>query len=172
MIKKILKIKNLGIFKDYRCNPDLPEFKRYNLVYGWNGSGKTTLSQLFTSLETGKSEMHPDLEYKIETTEGELTQKIPYDKKIRVFNRDYVSDNIDLLSGKAKPIYILGKENKELVEAIKKDEKILYGDPDKKDDIGKIKELELKRKEVERKEVEKGKMFSDVAKMISINTSG
>lgn len=172
MIKKILKLKNLGIFIDYKCDPNLPEFKRYNLIYGWNGSGKTTLSQLFTSLETGKSETFPNLEYKIQTADGDLTQDTPYNKKIRVFNQEYISDNINLLEGKAKPIFILGKENKELAEAIKRDEKILYGDPEKKDDIGKIKELELKKREFENKEKEKGKIFSDIAKIISINTSG
>lgn len=172
MIKKILKLKNLGIFIDYKCDPNLPEFKRYNLIYGWNGSGKTTLSQLFSSLETGESETFPNLEYKIQTTDGDLTQDTPYNKKIRVFNQEYISDNINLLEGKAKPIFILGKENKELDKAIRRDEKILYGDPEKEGDIGKIKELQLKQQELERKEEERGKKFTDVAKIISLNTSG
>lgn len=172
MITKIKKIKNLGIFTDYKWESNLPEFKRFNLIYGWNGSGKTTLSQLFASFETGKSEIYPELEYEIQTADGNFTQKNIFNKKIRVFNREYISENIEILSGKAKPIFILGKENKELADAIKQDEKILYGDQDKKGDIGKIKELELKKKELEGKSKEKGKNFTDVAKIVSTNTSG
>ena len=55
MITKIEKIKNLGIFTDYKWDSNLPEFKRFNLIYGWNGSGKTTLSQLFDSLEATRT---------------------------------------------------------------------------------------------------------------------
>jgi len=172
MITKIEKIKNLGIFTDYKWDSNLPEFKRFNLIYGWNGSGKTTLSQLFASFETDKSEIYPELEYKIQTDGGDFTQKNIFDKKIRVFNQDYISENIEILSGKAKPIFILGKENKELADTIKQDEKILYGDREKKGDIGKIKELDQKKKELERKKKEKGKHFTDVAKIISTNTSG
>lgn len=172
MIKKISKIKNLGIFSEYICPSCLPEFKRFNLVYGWNGSGKTTLSQLFASLETGKLETYPDFEYKIQTASGDITQDDAYKKHVRVFNRDYISGNIDISSGKAKPIFILGKESKELVEAVREDEKILNGNPEIKGDIGKIKELDLKKKELDRKDAEKGKAFSDVAKIISTNTSG
>jgi wobble nucleotide-excising tRNase len=172
MIAKIEKIKNLGIFTDYKWDLNLPEFKRFNLIYGWNGSGKTALSQLFDSLETGKSEIYPELEYKIRTVDGDFTQKDSFNKRIRVFNRDYISANIDILSGKAKPIFILGKENKELADAIKQDEKILYGDPGKQGDIGKIKKLELNENKLNRKEKEKGKLFTGVAKIISTNTSG
>ena len=172
MIKKIAKIKNFGIFSEYQWDSVVPEFKRFNLIYGWNGSGKTTLSQLFAAFETGKSEIYPDIEYKIQTTDGEFTQNGVYNKQIRVFNRDYISGNIDISLGKAKPIFVIGKENKELAETIKQDEKILKGDPEKEDDIGKIKELDLKKKEVERKETEKGKCFTAVAKIISQNTSG
>ena len=172
MITKIENIKNLGIFTDYKWDSNLPEFKRFNLIYGWNGSGKTTLSHLFASFETGKSEIYPELEYEIQTNEGNFTQKNVFNKNIRVFNQDYIFDNIEILSGKAKPIFILGKENKKLADAIKQDEKILYGDHDKKGDIGKIKELDQKDKELKRKVKEKGKHFTDVAKIISTNTSG
>lgn len=172
MIKKIVKIKNLGIFSDYQWASNLPDFKRFNLIYGWNGSGKTTLSQLFATFETGKSVTYPDLEYKIQTADGDFIQNVAYNKQLRVFNQDYISDNIEISSGKAKPIFILGKENKELAEAIKQDEKILKGDPEKEGHIGKIKELELEKKDCERKETEKGKCFTDVAKIISTNTSG
>jgi wobble nucleotide-excising tRNase len=51
MIRKLLEIKNLGIFDNYRWDPSMANFERFNLIYGWNGSGKTTLSLLFSSFE-------------------------------------------------------------------------------------------------------------------------
>lgn len=172
MIKKITKIKNLGIFSDNNWASTLPEFKQFNLFYGWNGSGKTTLSQLFGAFEAGLLNDYPDLEYKIQTNNGEFAQNTQLRTQVRVFNRDYIAANLDITSSKAKPIYILGEKNKALAEIIKQDEKILNGDPDNKSDIGLIKELELKKKELERKETERGKCFTDVAKIISTNTSG
>ncbi|MCK5632253.1 AAA family ATPase, partial [bacterium] len=172
MITRIEKIKNLGIFTDYKWDSSLPEFKRFNLIYGWNGSGKTTLSQLFASLEKSKSEIYPRLEYKIQTTAGNVTQEDVFTKKIRVFNQDYISENIDISSGTANSIFILGKENKELAEEIKQAEKILYGDSGKKDDFGKINELDQNKKELKRKKNEKGRCFTDVARCISSNISG
>lgn len=172
MISKIDKIQFLGIFSDFQWQTDLPEFKRFNLIYGWNGSGKTTLTQLFPILAKGESLNFPDLKYRLSTTDGEFTQHTEYHKRMRVFNRDYIADNIDILEGKAKPIFILGKENKELAQTIKIDENILYGDSSKRGDIGRIKELELRSKELDTKITEKGKYFSNVAKIISNNTSG
>jgi wobble nucleotide-excising tRNase len=66
MILKLRRIKDLGIFRDYRWDADLPDFCRYNLIYGWNGCGKTTLSRMFASLSEGKAERYPLLEYEIE----------------------------------------------------------------------------------------------------------
>lgn len=51
MITKILKLKNFGIFHDFSWEINLPEFKKFNLIYGWNRSGKTTISRIFTSCE-------------------------------------------------------------------------------------------------------------------------
>ena len=172
MITQINKIKNLGIFKDYSFNNSLPDFAKYNLVYGWNGSGKTTFSELFTVFKGGVLEDFPDLEYQIKSNNQAYSQNKPYDKNIRVFNQNYIAENVDVISGSAKSIFILGKINKDLVKAIQQDEKILNGDPEKEGNLGKIKELELKKKELAGKEKEKNKQFTDVARIISANTSG
>lgn len=171
VIKKLLEIKNLGIFGDYRWDSSMPEFRRFNLVYGWNGSGKTTLSELFSAFENGGLGDYPDLKYKIQTNDGEYAEGSSYIKKVRVFNQKYISQNMDILSCKANPIYILGEENKRLAELIKKDELALKGNPET-GALGKIKELELKNKELEQKETIKGERFSAVAKIISKNISG
>lgn len=172
MIRKLLEIKNLGIFDNYRWDPSMANFERFNLIYGWNGSGKTTLSLLFSSFEKGSLDEFPNLKYKIETDEGEFTQGIFYTKKIRVFNQQYISQNIDMLSCKASPIYILGEENKKLAESIRKDEISLRGNPDIPNDLGKIKELSLKKAECAQKENELGDVFTSVAKIIGSNISG
>ncbi len=172
MIKRLVEIKNLGIFNDCRWESNIPRFERFNLIYGWNGSGKTTLSQLFSAFENGKLDGFPDLKYKIETADGEYEEGSSYSKKIRVFNQHYISQNIDILSCKANPIYILGEENKKLADSIKKDEIILKGNPEIPSDAGKLKNLKDKKKELERNEGARGDRFSNVAKIIGTTVSG
>ena len=36
MIKRINKIKNFGVFKDFKWDDTIPDFKKHNLFYGWN----------------------------------------------------------------------------------------------------------------------------------------
>lgn len=172
MIRKLLEIKNLGIFDDYHWGASMPSFERFNLLYGWNGSGKTTLSLLFSSFENGEVVRFPGSKYKIETDDGEYVQGTPYTKKIRVFNQQYISQNIDMLSCKASPIYILGEENKKLAASIRKDEISLRGNPEIPGDLGKLKELSLKKKERIQMENALGNFFTSVAKIIGSNISG
>ena len=125
MIKKINKIKNLGlVFSDYSWKSGLPDFKRFNLIYGWTGSGKTTLSKMFDVLGTGDFKKFPDLEYEIENDAGiKYKQDEMFNKKIRVFNEDYIENNLQIRDGKAKAItLVLGDVNKEIIEQIKNDE--------------------------------------------------
>lgn len=42
MIEKIVNVKNLGIFSDYKWDSTLSYFKRFILIYDENGSGKMT----------------------------------------------------------------------------------------------------------------------------------
>lgn len=84
MIKKIKKIKNLGLFSDYAWDNSLTDFGKYNLLYGWNGSGKTTLSKLFACLEYGNSPEFSDLEYDIEHESGTAKENTQFNQKIRI----------------------------------------------------------------------------------------
>ena len=172
MIKRLLEVKSLGLFDNYRWGPNMPEFNKFNVLYGWNGSGKTTLSLLFSALEDGEIERFPDLKYKIETDDGEFTQGTRYSRRIRVFNQHYVSQNIDISSCKANPIFLLGEENKMLAESIRKDEFCLNGNPDIPGDLGLIKELTLKKNDRKQKEQKKDLLFSSVAKTIGTVISG
>jgi wobble nucleotide-excising tRNase len=172
MINRIIEIKNLGIFSEYQWNPSLPNFSKYNLIYGWNGSGKTTLSELLNILPHGSSSEYPDLKYRIETSDGQFSQGNPYNKSIRVFNQYYINKNIDVMSCKANPIFILGEENKILADTIKQDEKILNGDPEKPENNGLIKEIRNKKTEKAQKESALGDKFTNVAKLISSSLKG
>jgi len=171
MIKKINKIKNLGlVFSDYAWNYNLsdyqlPEFHRYNLIYGWTGSGKTTLSKLFSVIEDGDVKSIPDFEYEVEDDEGnKYKQEEPFNKKIRVFNQDYIENNLKTQEGKAKTItLIFGDVNKEIVEQIEADEKKL----ETKD--GEIKKA---NEQLEAKNKEKNKTFTEIAKTIYVAITG
>lgn len=163
MITKIKKIKRIGIFSDFTWGASLQAFGRYNLIYGWNGSGKTTLSNLFAGLPAGSVAGWPDLEYEIETDTKAVKHGQFFPTKIRVFNRDYVANNVYTVSGKAKPILILGEENKKIADEITTDETVLATKS------GQVKKLEEEsRDSVTRKD----NIFSDIAKTIGLNTSG
>jgi len=94
----------------------MQEFGVKNLIYGWNYSGKTTLSRLFALLETKTP--NPDLSgcsFTIETdgdqiTEANFTQS---SLTVRVFNSDFVRDNLNFIGQSFKPILLLGKESEE-----------------------------------------------------------
>lgn len=163
MIKKLKKIKNLGLFSDYVWDSNLAEFDRYNLFYGWNGSGKTTLSKLFACLEVGNTPEFSNLEYDIEYDNGNCKENTKLNKKIRVFNQDYIQKNVQLVSGKANPIFILGEENKEIADHIKVDESTLSN-----------LEIQKNSKEAEKikKDNDKGNKFTEVAKIIGANLVG
>lgn len=163
MITKIKKIKKLGIFSDFTWGSGLNDFGRYNLIYGWNGSGKTTLSNFFSGLPSGTIAGWPGAEYEIETDATATKNGQIFATKIRVFNRDYVKDNVHTISGKAKSILILGEENKKIADEIAADETTLS------EKRARAKKLE---NETEAATTQKKKVFSEIAKTIGLNTSG
>lgn len=173
MIRHFEKIKNLGVFADYKKSKNTAPFKQFNLIYGMNGSGKTTLSRFFADLVFGEAKGFPDLEYKVITSDGtEYTEGKPFIGKIKVFNLDYVDANIGEI-GKAgknegdenniKPIFVIGAENKKLAEVVEKDE----------DDLTKLKRIENeKNDELEKISLKRDNIFTDVAREISTHSSG
>ncbi|MCW5199778.1 AAA family ATPase [Desulfobulbus sp. F1] len=54
MICSIQKISSFGVFDNFQWSNELPDFKQFNLIYGWNYSGKTTLSRAFRCFEQKK----------------------------------------------------------------------------------------------------------------------
>ncbi len=132
MIKKIKEIKNVAVFKDFEWNSNIPDFKRFNAFYGWNGCGKTTITRILSAFEKGgldKLELGDDAKCVIETDNNTFelrkNQSITdlLKNKIRVFNEDFIEQNLDWETGKASKILMIGKEQieqkKELGNIIK-----------------------------------------------------
>lgn len=122
MITKINKIKDFGVFKNFNGNA-LPELKTFNLIYGWNYSGKTTLSRVFRCLEKG--ELHDDYltaTFEMEDATAKYDNTFAVKANIRVFNSDFVKDNLKWDADNIEPIFLLGAENIELQTALKQKE--------------------------------------------------
>ncbi|MEO5361485.1 MAG: AAA family ATPase [Nitrospirota bacterium] len=172
MISKINKIKNLGLLlNSYSWNShltapsQLDNFKRYNLFYGWNGSGKTTLSRLFSAIEVGELNDNLDLEYEVEDMNGHVYKNgEKFNQNIRVFNHDYIENNLEIKHGKAKAItLVLGDVNRAIVKQIEDDETSLK---EKKDNHKKVKES------LDHKIKTKGYTFTAIAKTIYVLITG
>lgn len=97
-IKAIRRIASFGLYRDF-IPKDVKAFGKLNLFYGWNGSGKTTLAALFQSLE--KRSLPPRFasgSFSLETSKGAVItseQLGTSSLNVRVFNQQFVKDNID-----------------------------------------------------------------------------
>lgn len=123
MIKGITRIKGIGVFENYTKPVDTKEFALKNLIYGWNYSGKTTLSRLFALLETKTP--NSDLgscNFCFETDGQHITEKT-YQQcsvTVRVFNSDFIHDNLHFDGEGFNPILLLGKDAGEAQSRIDK----------------------------------------------------
>lgn len=131
MIRQI-DIKRFGSFQDLDWRRDLRDkgnnvatFKKLNIIYGRNYSGKTTFSRIFRSLEEGKlpwNHDHASFTVRGDKFEINLQGLSSHALDIRVYNRDFVSDNLSFLSdnqaGQIKTFAIVGGENNRVVEEI------------------------------------------------------
>jgi wobble nucleotide-excising tRNase len=122
MITKFKTIKNLAVFQNFiwdslACDGTgiVQLFKDINVIYGRNYSGKTTLSRIVRALEKGEiSDKYENPEFEVsikdlaDATQGNLTS---HGKKIRVFNEDFVKDNLRFIVNpdeSINPFAILG----------------------------------------------------------------
>lgn len=104
---------------------NVQNFKKLNILYGRNYSGKTTLSRIFRALETGRiPHNYVDPNFTIRGDKGDVTQVglAGHGYDVRVYNRDFVSDNLNFLvnqtDGEIKTFAIVGEKNKEIEDAI------------------------------------------------------
>jgi len=139
MILKFNNLQKVGVFKDFSWDQCVKNkkgetvfFDKLNILYGQNYSGKTTLSRIIRSLETGKfSNKYIDAQFSIFFDgEEELTNIHLGNNQynIRVFNEDFIRDNIEFISDPDKtitPFAILGERNKDIEKEIDRLQKIL-----------------------------------------------
>jgi len=133
MITKFKSINNLAVFQNFNWDATIRDdgnnvvlFKPINIFYGRNYSGKTTLSRIIRALETGKiSDKYENPQFEVtiqdiaDTTQDNLTK---HGKKIRVFNEDFVKDNLRFIVNSDEsitPFAIIGG-NAIIEEEIKK----------------------------------------------------
>lgn len=112
-INRISRLRDCGVFRDFTWPQHLPDFARYNLVYGWNGSGKTTLSRLFQALEAKTPLSVGRAAVRVNGRDLAHTEFGQMDVPVRVFNREFVSASVFPTSGDVAPIFIIGKQNVE-----------------------------------------------------------
>lgn len=141
-IDRISKIKNHRIFHAFVWPHELLDFKEKNLFYGWNGTGKSTLSNLFRSIEKRTAITEGEVEFvisgnKIDGASLPTIQGIP---QVRVFNKDFISDNVFTSHGAVAPIFFLGGENIEKQKQVER----LKGDLEKAEEEGLKKDAEKK----------------------------
>jgi len=144
MINKI-DINKFALFNGFSWDKSIigkdAVFKTVNIIYGRNYSGKTTLSRIFRCVEKGEIHQHYlDASFSISLSDGKfLTQNnlnsISDDIKVRVYNTDFVKDNLSWLhndDGTIKPFTLLGSINVELDIKIKDIEEKLGKEDEKK----------------------------------------
>lgn len=112
MLQKLTKIKDFGILDNHKPETIVKPFNVFNLVYGWNGSGKTTLARLLRCLETKQNHSEfADADFVIESeTNGKVDSKTyNHNLEIKVFNQDFIKENLDLFDATTKPIVFISK---------------------------------------------------------------
>lgn len=120
MLQRFSEIHEEGLFFGYKWPNDLEDFSKLNLIYGWNGTGKTTLSRLLKQLCDQATAKSIKIRVKVddENMDSLKFERFPY--VIKVFNRDYISETISVMSDDAvDPIYFIGREAVQIQNEIK-----------------------------------------------------
>ena len=131
-IKKIDSITNMAVFHDFEWekslnneNDSAAAFSTINILYGRNYSGKTTLSRILRAMETGElSDKFENPSFNVALADGmQITQTTltNHGKKIRVFNEDFVRDNLRFITNPDDSIEsfaILGDDNNKIEKEI------------------------------------------------------
>lgn len=121
----------MAVFQDFfwdttvKENNSVVEFKKINILYGRNYSGKTTLSRLLRALETGElSDKYENPSFEVVFADGTIATQASlksHGKKIRVFNEDFVRENLRFITNpddSIEPFAILGDDNNKIEKEI------------------------------------------------------
>lgn len=158
MITKIHSINGLGIFNGESSFEDGVSYKKHNIIYGYNGSGKTSLSRALRFIETKEipdSLKEDDPRINIKISDSSTLHTVSNDKNtfpipVRVFNSDFIWENISWSKNEGKGIVTVSKSQKDLIkkkEVLKEINLIIYGGTRKKED-GEVESVSGKESEV------------------------
>lgn len=125
MITKFESIKDLAVFRDFKWDQTVKKpdgsvalFCHINILYGRNYSGKTTLSRLLRAVQTGVlSDKYGRPEFKIRFVDGIEINRTNYQSSsqlVRVFNEDFVRENLKFISNpdeSIEPFALIGDDN-------------------------------------------------------------
>ncbi len=119
IIKRTRSLQGVGIFANRTARDGGPEFRRYNLVYGFNGSGKSTLSRVFACLERGRhhDEMPEGCRFEVEMDDGTVygsTDNLQgVEERVCVFNTDFIERSLQWKAGRAASIFYISEQQAE-----------------------------------------------------------
>jgi wobble nucleotide-excising tRNase len=147
MITKFKAIGNFAVFKGFIWDKAVLDaldhvchFKDINILYGRNYSGKTSLSRILRAIETGAlSEKFENPAFTVSFADGiEIDQSNlnSQGKKIRVFNEDFVRENLRFITNpddSIEPFAILGNDNNKIEKEIQTLETELGSKEEKKE---------------------------------------
>jgi wobble nucleotide-excising tRNase len=124
-IKNIRQLKGAAVLADRKPGTPSLELKRFNLLYGFNGSGKSTLSRIFAALQHAKQQQRLPQEctFEIEMSDGARfaypKKLIGLEKRVCVFNADFIAANLRWDTGVASPVFYIGTDQAEAAEKLK-----------------------------------------------------
>ena len=118
-IDRILTLDHPGPLRRFAWPADLPNFRRYNLIYGLNGSGKTSISRLMRGIEIKQMPSGCTLELEVDSqrvrSDGSSTNAI----SLRVFNAEFVAASV-ISAGPdgVPPIFVFGERSVNLQDEV------------------------------------------------------
>lgn len=141
------------------------DFADINIIYGWNGTGKSTFSRLLGGLDDGRVAEFPESRYALVDSEGRtFRQGEQFPSAIRVFNEDFIKNNVNFEESISKGIsVVLGERAKELVKQIEQDEESREGLQENLNEI---------QDKIDRIQKQINAIFHGVAKNIGLVTEG
>ncbi len=124
ILKRINRLNNFGVFKNYRRTGDIEDFKKLNIIYGWNYSGKTTLSRVVDCFNEKKIiDDYNQANFEILDNNRKIFNKdnlSEFTSPVRVFNSDFLKNNLKWDGESFNPVLLLGEESIEKEREIEK----------------------------------------------------
>lgn len=115
-ITNLRTLHGMGIFADRAAKAASLQFRQHNLIYGFNGSGKSTLSRIFASLEAGAASgrLPTGSSFTVSMDDasefGCPSKPNGLERRLLVFNSDFVERNLQWAQGKARPVFFIGED--------------------------------------------------------------